>query len=115
MKAEDITSEYFLGVCRLYAERLGRRDSRLKRILEDQAERHVRTIRENGFLDERRVGSRYDSETKLGFTKDSKTREVRPKVNLNFLPHRRKGERYEEAQRAVEQFMKESIKYLSQN
>ena len=114
MKKEEITTEQILEICKLYKKYLGGHliDDYIRNP-EGELEELINEVKEFGNTDYYRIGSIYEFHTKFGFMIDD-VGNISPKVNLNFAPKERKGPIYEEAQKTVELFLKESIKYLSQ-
>jgi hypothetical protein len=113
MKLDDLREEHLVEVVRLYEEHCGPgRDIRNFRDAMYQTPSMVlEHLRKHGG-EEYRIGSRWDSNSKIYFETDSEGN-VAVRFYSNFDPRDRQGKEYEEAEKSGETFVKAAMQYLS--
>ncbi|GEM_PF-3478109 len=109
MKLEELTERDLVEIVRLYEEYCGfRRDFR-QALYHHTPSQVLGGLRELRFL-EYRIGSRWDSNSKVYFKVDRG--KVIVSFNLNFDPKDRAGPEYEKAKLAGERFVRKVREYL---
>jgi hypothetical protein len=110
MKLENLREQDLVEIVRLYEEHCGfGRDFR--DAMYQRPSTVLEHLREQG-REEYRIGSRWDSHSKIYFETDFEDNVV-VRFNSNFDPRDRKAKQYRDAEKSGEAFVKAAMQYLS--